>query len=333
MGPSIRSVDILLKMFYEGMRIVRFNFSHGTFNDYEKDFALIKLLYTKYNIIIKTLVDLEGHRIRIGQLQNKQVILKAGQKLVLTNQPIIGDNHRIYIDYKYSFTDVKIGTQIFVDDGNLTLKVLKAQEGDIVTEVYSDYILNENKGINIPNTYLRFDPIEEHDINSIKFALRHNVDFIANSFVRDATDMTPLVDILQQEHVTSCKLIAKIEDQDGINNLHNILRVTDGVMVARGDLGISIPIWKLPIKQKYIIQQCKSHNKFVIVATQMLESMITKMIPTRAEVNDIANSVFDGADYVMFSAETAIGRYPIKVVKIAKNVIDYTIKAMEKKWK
>jgi pyruvate kinase len=333
MGPSIRSADVLLKMFNEGMEIIRFNFSHGTFKDYEQDFELIKSLRTKHNINIKILVDLEGHRIRIGKLQDKQVKLQVGQKLILTNKCIIGNNKIIYIDYKHSFTDIKVGYEIFIDDGNLKLLVLKSQEHNIVVEVCNDYLLKEYKGVNIPNACLKFNKIEQHDINSINFALKHNVDFIANSFVRSAEDMKPLLNILKKENMTSCKLIAKIEDQAGINNLNSILNVTDGVMVARGDLGISIPICMLPIKQKYIVKKCKLNNKFVIVATQMLESMITKMVPTRAEVNDIANSVIDGADYVMFSAETAIGKYPINVVKITKSVINYTINQTEIKWK
>ncbi|MDR0915388.1 MAG: pyruvate kinase [Endomicrobium sp.] len=335
MGPSIRSVDILLKMFNEGMKIVRFNFSHGTFNEYEKDFALIKSLYTQYNVNLQTLVDLEGHRIRIGKLQDKQIKLKVGQKLILTNQYIVGNHKMIYIDYKYSFTDIKVGHEIFIDDGNLTLLVLESKKENIITEVCNDYLLKEYKGVNIPTACLQFNQIEQRDVDSVKFALKHHVNFIANSFVRSDEDMKPLLDILKQENIqeSSCKLIAKIEDQAGIDNLHSILKVTDGVMVARGDLGISIPIWKLPIKQKYIIKECKNNNKFVIVATQILESMITKMTPTRAEVNDIANAVLDGADYVMFSAETAVGKYPIRVVKIAKNVINYTIKEMEIKWK
>jgi pyruvate kinase len=333
MGPSTRSVDILLKMFHAGMKIIRFNFSHGTFEEYAKDFALINLLHEKYNINVKKLIDLEGHRIRIGKLKDKQVILTHGNKLTLTSENIIGTSEKIYIDYHNSFTDIKEGFKIFVDDGNLTLKVICSTKNEIITVVQNNYLLKECKGVNIPQANLKFDKFEQRDLNGINFALQYNVDFIANSFVRNANDMKPLINILKQKKNTSCKLIAKIEDQDGIDNINDILKISDGIMVARGDLGISIPIWTLPMQQKHIIQKCNIYNKFTIVATQILESMIHKSIPTRAEVSDIANAVLDGANYVMFSAETAIGEYPVEVVKVTKNVIDYTIKAVSKKWK
>jgi pyruvate kinase len=320
----MRSVDVLRKMSDDSMTVVRFNLSHGTFEDYEKDFALIKTFNTDYGRDIKVLVDLEGHRVRIGNLKNGRIKLRCGQKLILTNREIIGDSERIFIDYKNSLADVKIGFDVFIDDGNLALKVLSSGEKELVTEVQNDYVLKMHKGVNIPQANLKFPLMEKRDLDGLKFALGSGVDFVANSFVRNAEDMKPLIDILKVEKNTSCKLIAKIENRLGIDNLESIIKVSDGIMVARGDLGISIPIWTVPIEQKRIIKQCRIYNKFVIIATQLLESMVKNPIPTRAEVSDVANAVLDGADYVMLSAETAVGKYPNKAVKMIKDVLNFT---------
>jgi pyruvate kinase len=324
MGPAMRSIDVLRRMSDDCMTVVRLNLSHGTFEDYEKDFALIKTMNTKYGKDIKVLVDLEGHRVRIGNLKNEGVNLRRGQKLILTNEEIIGDNERVFIDYKNSLTDVKSEFDVFIDDGNLALKVLSSGEKELITEVQNDYVLKMHKGVNIPQANLKFPLMEKRDLDGLKFALRSGVDFVANSFVRNAEDMKPLIDILKAEKNTSCKLIAKIENRLGIDNLENIIKVSDGIMVARGDLGISIPIWTVPIEQKRIIKQCRIYNKFVIIATQLLESMVKNPIPTRAEVSDVANAVLDGADYVMLSAETAVGKYPNKAVKMIKDVLNFT---------
>jgi pyruvate kinase len=309
-----------------GMTIVRFNFSHGTYELYKKDFDLIKILNKKYGTNVKILADLEGHRIRVGAIESGEIKLKSKQKLILTNKKIVGNNEKIPIDYANTLTDIENGICIFIDDGNLVLKVLSSKKEELITEVQNNYILKMNKGINIPEAKLNFPLLEEKDRDHMMFALKYGVDFIANSFVRNADDMKPLIDILKTRNNTTCKLIAKIEDKAGIDNLMDIIKKCSGIMVARGDLGISIPLWTLPMVQKYIIAQCKAHNIFTITATQMLESMIKNPIPTRAEVNDIANAVLDGTSYVMLSAETSIGAYPDKAVKIMKNVIEFTEK-------
>jgi pyruvate kinase len=324
MGPAIRFLHILKKLSTNGMEVVRFNFSHGTFEEYEKDFALIKTLNKRYKKNIKILADLEGHRIRIGKIKGGKTKLKEKQKLILTNKEVMGNNKKISIDYKNSLTDIKKGTSIFIDDGNLTLKVLSSKKDELITEVKINYILKTHKGVNIPEAELNFPLLEEKDRNGMLFALKHNVDFIANSFVRNAADMKSLVDILKTEKNNTCKLVAKIEDISGIKNLEEIIKICDGIMIARGDMGISIPLWSVPIMQKHIIKKCKQHQKFVITATQMLESMIKNQIPTRAEVSDVANAVLDGTDYVMLSAETAIGQHPNETVLMMKNIIEYT---------
>lgn len=326
MGPATRSLPVLKKMADAGMTVVRMNFSHGTYAEYEKDFALIRTLNKKYRKKVKILADLEGHRIRVGEIKNGKTALKKKQKLTLTNKQVIGDNKRIFIDYSGSLTDIKKGLEIFIDDGNLKLKVLTSKKDELITEVQTDYVLKTHKGVNIPEAKLKFPPMEKKDIQDMLFALKNGVDFIANSFVRNADDMEPLIYILKEAKDKNCKLIAKIEDRSGIDNLPQILDVCDGIMVARGDMGISIPLWTVPVVQKYIIKKCKSRKKFVITATQMLESMVENPIPTRAEVSDVANAIIDGSDFVMLSAETAVGQYPAEAVEMMGNIIKFTEK-------
>ncbi len=258
MGPSTRSIKILKSMADSGMTVVRLNFSHGTFEQYEKDIALVRKLNKQYNKKVKILGDLEGHRIRVGKLKgSKPVALKKGQKLTLTLEPIIGNSNTVSIDYSGPITDFKKGLAIFIDDGNLKLTVKSVSKSFIVTEVEMDYLLKEHKGVNIPDAKLHFPEIEEHDMKHIEFAIKHKLDYIANSFVRNKADMVALQKTVQQKH-PNCKLVAKIEDREGIENIISIIEACDGVMVARGDLGISIPLWTVPIVQKYLIKKCRS---------------------------------------------------------------------------
>ncbi|MDR1942069.1 MAG: pyruvate kinase [Endomicrobium sp.] len=324
MGPATRSLKVLKKMADSGMTVARFNFSHGSYEEKEKDFALIKTLNKKYGKRIKILADLEGHRIRVGEIKDGKIALKKHQKLTLTNRDVIGDNKIISIDYSGAFTDIKKGFEIFIDDGNLKLKVLTSKKDELITEVEMDYVLKTHKGVNIPKANLKFPLMEEKDRQDMLFALKHKVDFVANSFVRNKEDMQPLIDILKREKNTKTKLVAKIEDRLGIENLPVILDSCEGIMVARGDMGISIPLWTVPVVQKYIIKKCKTRKKFVITATQMLESMVENPIPTRAEVSDVANAIIDGSDFVMLSAETAVGAYPGKAVEMMGNIIKFT---------
>lgn len=326
MGPATRSMPVLKKMADAGMTVARLNFSHGNFEQYEKDISLIRNVNKKYNKKIKILGDLEGHRIRIGELKNGQpVSLKKGQTLTLTTKEIIGDSKVVSIDYSGPITDFKKGLDIYIDDGNLKLTVKSVSKDSIVTEVEMDYLLKQNKGVNIPDAKLHFPAIEEHDMEHIEFAIKHKLEFLANSFVRSKQDMVALKKAVSKKH-PKCKLIAKIEDREGLDNITAIIDNCDGIMVARGDLGISIPLWTVPVVQKYIIKKCRSRNKFVITATQMLESMVESPTPTRAEVSDVANAIIDGSSFVMLSAETAIGKFPDKAVKMMGNIINFTEK-------
>jgi pyruvate kinase len=329
MGPAIHFLEILKKLADSGMAIVRLNFSHGTFAEYEKDISLVRTLNEEYKKDIKILADLEGHRIRVGKIEGEKVELKKGQQLILNNKDIVGNSKEISIDYLNPLTDITKGLTIFIDDGNLVLKVLSSKEDELVTEVQMNYVLKTHKGVNIPDAKLKFKPLEDKDLKGLLFALGQKVDYVANSFVRDAADMHPIIDIVKEQKA-KCKLIAKIEDMSGINNIDEILNVVDGIMVARGDMGVSLPVYSVPVMQKYIIKKCKSRNKFVITATQMLESMIKNPVPTRAEVSDVANAVLDGTDYTMLSAETSVGHYPEKAVAMMGNVIKYTLENKSK---
>jgi pyruvate kinase len=326
LGPASHNVPILKKMADAGMSVARLNFSHGTYDDYEEIFKLVKTVNKNRKTKIKILADLAGHRIRLGKFKNGQVQLRKGQKVVLTNRKINSTDKEIYIDYESNFTDIKKGTAIYIDDGNLKLKVISSKDNELTAEVQMDYILKSNKGVNIPDAKLKFPLMEQKDIDDMNFALDHGVDFVANSFVRDAADMMPLHEILEERNDKNCKLIAKIENAEGIHNLVPIIDVSDGIMVARGDMGISIDLWQVPIVQKYIIAKCQSRNKISITATQMLESMVENPIPTRAEVSDVANAIIDGSDYVMLSAETAVGAYPVEVVDMMNKIAQYTKK-------
>ena len=325
MGPSTRSEKTIKSLSDSGMTVARLNFSHGTFEQYVKDIELIRNVNKKYNRKIKILGDLEGHRIRIGKLKDSKVELKKGQKLILTNKELIGDSKIVSIDYAGPMTDLKKGISIFIDDGNLKLTVSSGNKENVNTVVTTDYILKEHKGINIPDAKLHFPEIEEHDKKHIDFAIEYKLDYIANSFVRNKSDMKYLKKIVAEQH-PKCQLVAKIEDREGIDNLASILDVCDGIMVARGDMGISIPLWTVPVVQKYIIKKCRSRQKFVITATQMLESMVENPVPTRAEVSDVANAIIDGSNFVMLSAETAVGKYPEKAVEMMGNIIKFTEK-------
>lgn len=326
MGPSTRSVKVLKQMADAGMTVARLNFSHGTFEEYEKYISLIRTVNKKYKKNIKILGDLEGHRIRIGKLKDGNPIeLKKGQKLTLVKKDIEGNNKIVSIDYSGPLTDFKRGLAIFIDDGNLKLTVTSVKKDLVETIVEMDYKLKQHKGVNIPDGKLHFIEIEEHDKEHIEFAIANKLDYIANSFVRNKADMRYLKSRVEKTK-SKCKLVAKIEDREGIENVSSILDVCDGIMVARGDMGISIPLWTVPVVQKYIIKKCVTRNKFVITATQMLESMVENPVPTRAEVSDVANAIIDGSNFVMLSAETAVGKFPEKAVAMMGNIIKFTEK-------
>lgn len=323
-GPACANVIILRKMIKEGVNVFRMNFSHGTRDSHELMLKKIKKAQTGSGRSVLIMQDLAGHRIRTGHLRGgRAIVLKPNQRFRLYRGSKVGSKQGVSMDYAGDFSRIGRDRMVYVADGKIHLKVLKSSKDHIDTVVIQEGRLGERKGINIPGVSLDFPPIGEKDLEDIKFAIDHNIHFVAQSFVRSTTDIQVVKHRLALQ-LPSAKIIAKIEDREGLNNFASILRVADGIMVARGDLGISVPIYEIPILQKWMVAACNHVDKPVITATQMLENMVDHRQPTRAEVGDVANAVIDGSDYVMLSGETAIGRFPVESVKMMRRIIEHT---------
>ena len=321
LGPSTDNETVLRKMFIAGLDVVRLNFSHGNWNEHQKRVNLVRCLNRKLRRAIKIMQDLEGFRIRIGKLR-KPVLLNKKQILYLTQKETESGKQSVSFDYKGSLKRFTSANLIFIDDGKIILKVRKVRKKYIMTEVVIGGILQEKKGINIPGIKLNFNPITPKDRNDIEFALENKLEYIAQSFVRNAKDIVVLRNFVKSR-LPACKIFAKIESRQALHNIDDIISQADGIIVARGDLGICVPIYQVPVIQKELIKKCRLAGKPVVVATQMLDSMTTELIPTRAEVSDVANAIFDGANYVLLSSETAIGEHPHKVTDLMNKIIKY----------
>jgi pyruvate kinase len=314
-GPASESSEMLYALAQAGVNVFRLNFSHGSHPDHLERIKRIRENNAKYGINIGILQDLQGPKIRIGNVEHKDgVKIVAGQELVFTNDDIVGTSERVSTPYKGMYQDVKLGERILMDDGKLEVKVIRIEGTDVVTEVVYDGILKSKKGVNLPNTKVSMPSVTEKDYEDLEFGLANDVDWIALSFVRYASDIQEVKDYIKSKG-KSTRVVAKIEKPEAIENIDSIIEATDAIMVARGDLGVELPAEEVPMIQKMLVEKCNIACKPVIVATQMLESMIDAPRPTRAEINDIANSVLDGADAVMLSAETASGKYPVEAVR------------------
>lgn len=321
LGPASASKEVLLKMIKAGMDICRINFSHGKHEDLAKIIATIREINSKHNTHVGILADLQGPKIRVGEMKDNGVFLKKNQELVMTTKPCIGTSERLYISYQEFPKDVKVGEIILLDDGKLQFKVISTNKKDSVkVKVIYGGILSSNKGVNLPDTKVSIPSLTPKDLKDLDFILKQEVEWVGLSFVREAKDIIELKEIIKKKN-SKTRVIAKIEKPEALKNLDEIIAVTDAVMVARGDLGVECPMEDLPIIQKQIVKKCMEHAKPVIIATQMMESMITNPRPTRAEVNDVANSVLDGADAVMLSGETSVGQYPVEVIKSMQQII------------
>lgn len=313
-GPASETSEMLQALVQAGVNVFRLNFSHGTHADHQERINRIRENNAKYGFSVGILQDLQGPKIRIGNVEHKDgVKITAGQKLVFTNEEIIGTSERVSTPYKGMYRDVRMGERILMDDGKLEVKVVGIDGTDVVTEVIYDGILKSKKGVNLPNTKVSMPSVTEKDYEDLEFGLQNDVEWIALSFVRYASDIQEVKDYIKSKG-KNCRVVAKIEKPEAIDNIDEIIAITDAIMVARGDLGVELPAEEVPMIQKMIVEKCNRAAKPVIVATQMLESMIDAPRPTRAEINDIANSVLDGADAVMLSAETASGKYPVESV-------------------
>jgi len=324
LGPASEKESILLKMMRAGMSVARLNFSHSTLKVHLARIRLIRKLNKKYHLNVKVLGDLEGYRIRVGRLKAGQAIkVNKGQVVWLTQENILGKGSLIPFDYKGSLNEIKKGQHIYIDDGNIALLVLGRAKNRVKTKVIIPGLIKERKGINMPDTKLSFKGLTAKDKENVNFCMKNRIDYIAQSFVRSKNDILIIREYLK-DYPHKYRVIAKIENREGIKNIDEIIKVCDGIMVARGDMGVSIPIYEVPIVQKEIIRKCNRARKFVITATQMLESMTENRIPERAEVSDVANAILDGSDYVMLSAETAIGLHPVECVDMMNQIIKFT---------
>ena len=326
MGPASAKKDVLLAMIRAGLNVCRLNFSHGKPEDHKKFIDLIREINSEYKTNVGILADLQGPKIRIGLVKDGGIHLINGTRINITTHECIGDDNKIYITYETFPQDVQANEIILLDDGKLQLKVIETNRVDtVVCEVVHGGILTSRKGVNLPNTKVSIPSLTKEDLENLQYALEWDVDWIGLSFVRTGQDIIDLKRIIR-ESGKSARVIAKVEKPEAIDNIDEIIAATDGVMIARGDLGVEMPLEEVPLLQKMIARKCRDASKPVIVATQMLESMITTPRPTRAEVNDVANSVLDGADAVMLSGETSVGEFPVIVIetmaKIVRNVED-----------
>lgn len=320
-GPASSSKETLRAMMEEGMNVARINFSHGDYKDHAEVVKTIRELNEDTGLHIAILADLQGPKIRTLEMENNGVELVAGEKVeIITEEGVVGTSKRFSINYSQLPADVNTGEQILLDDGKLKLEILKSDGKVIQAKVIHGGILSSHKGVNLPNTIISMPSLTEKDRNDLDFALEQNVDWIGLSFVRSARDIIELKHLISKAH-KKAKIVAKIEKPEALKDIDGIINQADAIMVARGDLGVEIPMEDVPLAQKMLIQKCYFLAKPVIVATQMMESMIEGFSPTRAEVNDVANAVFDGADAVMLSGETSVGKHPELVIQAMSKIV------------
>lgn len=321
MGPSTANKETLRKMIQEGLNVCRLNFSHGSHDDHLHFIKTIRELNDEMGMSVSILADLQGPKIRVGKMAGEGAVLEENKLITIQTNEVEGNADVVSINYKELPKDVKPGERILLDDGKLVLQVDSTNKKDALkAKVIFGGKLTSNKGVNLPNTKISLPCLTEKDLLDLEFALENNVDWIGLSFVRSARDIIELKHIISSK-MAKAKVIAKIEKPEAIEEIEEIMKESDAIMVARGDLGVEIPYQNVPLIQKKLIQQARTHAKPIIVATQMMESMITNSSPTRAEVNDVANAVLDGADAVMLSGETSVGKHPIEVIKTMVNIV------------
>lgn len=325
MGPNADNRETLKALVENGMDIARFNFSHGDHEEQKARFDLLKSVRDEMKKPIAILLDTKGPEIRTGLLENGgKVVLKEGEEFILTSKEIKGNEKMVYQTYSQLAKDVKPGNTILIDDGLIGLEVKEIRGGDIVCTVRNGGELGQRKGINVPNVRVNLPGITKKDRDDIIFGIEQGIDFIAASFVRDAEAVKEIRAILKEHNAEHVDIIAKIENSEGIENIDKIVSAADGIMVARGDMGVEIPAYEVPQVQKMIVEKCNQKYKPVIIATQMLDSMIRNPRPTRAEVTDVANAIREGADAIMLSGETAMGKYPVEALKMMAQIAEST---------
>ena len=329
MGPNTDNREIMKELALNGMDVARFNFSHGDHAEHKHRLEILESVREELGIPIASLLDTKGPEIRTGKLTDgKKVTLKEGDLYTLTTEEIVGDETRGYINYAGLAEDVKPGDRILIDDGLIELHVREVNGTDIVCRIENGGELGEKKGVNVPGVRVKLPALTDKDKEDIRFGVDAGFDFVAASFVRNADAIREIREILDEKG-SAMQIIAKIENEEGIENIDSIIEASDGIMVARGDMGVEIPAEKVPHIQKMIIRKCNLACKVVITATQMLDSMIRNPRPTRAEVSDVANAVYEGTDAVMLSGETAMGSYPIEAVRMMSQIAEESEKYLD----
>ena len=322
-GPSSSSSKTVEQMMLEGVDVFRINFSHAKHNEVKKTIKLIREIDKKLSLNTAIIADLQGPKLRIGKMR-KNSSFKEGDKITIDSKSqLVGNSKKLYVNYKNLAKDIKEGENILLDDGKIILKILSTNKKDLLTaEVIQGGSIESNKGFNLPNTKITLSPLTEKDTKDAILAINENVDWLALSFVRSKSDIEDLLKIINQNSKYRIPVIAKIEKPEALKNIDEIIKVSSGLMVARGDLGVELQSSEIPLIQKRLVAKAKKARIPVIIATQMMESMMESMSPSRAEVNDVANSVMDGADAVMLSGETSVGKYPLEVIKTISSIIN-----------
>ncbi len=332
-GPACENEEILTQMCLEGMNVARLNFSHGTHEQHQDKINLIKKVREKLNLPIAIMLDTKGPEYRIGTFENKKIKLSEGATFTFTTNDIIGNETTVSVNYKKLIDDISVGDTITVNNGLVIFKVEKIEGCDVICTVLTGGELSDKKSMHFPNKVMKHDYLSKHDKEDILFGIENEVDFIAASFVSNKSDVQSLRDFLDENGGENIDIIAKIENRAGVENIDSICDLADGIMVARGDLGVDIPFVEVPAIQKMLIQKCRMLGKRVITATEMLESMIYNPRPTRAEISDVANAVYDGASAIMLSGETAAGKYPVDAVRNMAEIAEFTENHIDyKRW-
>lgn len=330
-GPASDSEEILAELFKKGVNVCRLNFSHGNHAEHQARMNKIKKVRANLGMPIAIMLDTKGPEIRLGDFKEEVVEIEQGQEFTLTTRDILGDKTIVSVTYKNMPKDINVGNTILIDDGLVEFRVKAKTDTDILMNALNGGILKNHKGVNIPNVNLSLPALTDKDILDIKFGIENKIDFIAASFVRKAEDVNDIRRIIEENDGLDIDIISKIENQQGLDNIDEIINVSDGIMVARGDLGVEVPTEQMPLIQKDLIRKCNKAGKPVITATQMLDSMIRNPRPTRAEVTDVANAIIDGSSAVMLSGETAAGKYPLDAVKTMYNIAINTENSLDYK--
>ena len=332
-GPACENEETLIKMCKAGMNVARLNFSHGSHEEHAKKVKLVKAVREKLDLPIAIMLDTKGPEYRIRTFKDNSVTLNDGDTFIFTTEEIVGDQNRVSVSYKNLHKELVPGDRILLSNGLMVFEVTAIDGSSIITKVISGGVLSDRKSMSFPGKVLKQDFLSEQDKADLLFGIENDVDFVAASFVSTESDLASMRAFLDANGGKNIDIIAKIENRSGVDNIEEICNVADGIMVARGDLGVEIPFVELPTIQKYLVKKCRLLGKRVITATEMLESMITNPRPTRAEISDVANAVYDGSSAVMLSGETAMGKHPVEAVKSMAEIAEFTERGIDyKQW-